>query len=354
MTDAHIVLAEMQHVLGFISVRSFSKVELSPGVVDHGLIKDTDECVRQLQRCFDEASRAIEDRSVFIAMPTSKVFTHVFSFPRELSDEHIQQAVAEQFTEYFPFELADAAYDWRSIEQTEQTQMVIVAACEKKFVEQYITLCERARMSIQAIDVKSQCIARAILPIPQKFDAYALVDLAGRVTSVSIFDSQGLQLTYAINHGADKLFELVAAQTGTDIETAADMLFHTCFFPRKNKKELSLTKNIEQHFYPIIEEVKRNISFFDHSRKGQVNSVTLSGLLSQTKGIDAYLSERVGMPVQCGNPLARVRYPKEISEPRIAMMYAAAIGLGLGALDRAHAQTRFNFLKHFAAATTAD
>lgn len=346
ISDASVEVVDLRHLFSSSSIKGLGRELLPAGIVVDGIIQDSDALIGYVKKAMEGAQpAAIEAGEVHCAVPESKVYIHVFSFPRDLGKKDIHQAIEIQFSEYFPFEIEDVYYDWDIVQETEQTLMVLVGATEKKYVDQLHELAEKMGTKIGSVDIESISTARAIVPEPGEQEAVMMVDMGARVISISVFDRHALQMTHALDVGGFSMNDAVVKKLEVENDVAEKM-----------RKEVSLINTSEEHaelfdvieaqLTPVIEEINRVHSFYEGNFRKQVEKVILCGGVSLMAGMEQYIAEKTGMTVEHGDALSFVKNSDTMSlSKEESLLYANVIGLSLGQLSRQFKQSRFNFLE---------
>jgi len=341
-----VAVAEIRQRFGAYTLRAANYISSSTPLVKDGLFINLSELTKNLRLALDQASpQAIKIGGAHFSVPVSVVFTHVFSFPRELDAKAIHEGIEVQFSEYFPFDMESAAYDWKVVQESDQTQMVLVAACDRQYVDQIVQLARSLQIEIAGIDIENIACSRTVLPELNSIDTALLVDLGPRVTAISIFGQEGLQSTLVLEIGCDKLNKLIADKFSITYQQA-DIFKHD--LPTMDKTSQPYRDALEliyHHLHPVVEEIKRSIRFFEGSRKRSVESVIITGEGSRLGDIGEYLSKKIDHPVQLAAPLQRLK-PQQLVTEDLATRHATAIGLALGGADRRFEANRYTINRY--------
>jgi type IV pilus assembly protein PilM len=342
LSDRSIEIVELRQRFGQFSLLACSRIEIPTGIIVNGTVKDSSAVAEKIHECARAATpQPLEISHAAFSIPESAVFTHLFTFPRSLTEKEVEEGIRLQFSEYFPCEPDEMAFDKKFMQKSEQTQSVIVAACEKKYVQQLIDIAKKSTITIDGIDVESMSTARALLPLPKKMEAYMLIDSGARVTSLSIFDDLGLQMTFAIGMAGEKLTEQIAKKRNCSTAEAEAL-----------KKQMDLhdaqyadLRNIcEEQYAPVFAEAKRMTRFFETASGKTIQEITLCGGTSRLRGFDAYVQTHLKQPVKVGNALRHVRHHDSLQDDTEGLLFANAIGLAIGLLDPKH-RASFNLLR---------
>jgi type IV pilus assembly protein PilM len=333
---------------GSVTVRGLDRCPLPEGLVTtNNLITDVPTVAEKLRHCLQSAApQPIEPEAVVFSMPEARVFTHLFSFPRDLDEGAVRAGVDVQFPEYFPFALAEAAYDWKVVQQSDQTQMVLVAACERRFAEQYSDLGKELGVVVAGIDIEPASTARAVLPPVKGIEAYLLVDMGEHVTSISLVGKAGLHSTRVFQIGGNDVLEQIAKKMGLDQLSAQQVLRALDLTPAQKEGEGELFTLAEAQLRPVVEEVKQARHVFEASMRRPVSGVVLCGALSRAQGMTAFIQTVIDLPVTAATLENRFRGLDKSAAGAEPILLANVLGLTYGAGEKAADRTRFNLLRH--------
>lgn len=342
IADTAIHVVEVRQRFGGNALLGYSTTDLPAGAVKNGVVHDTAAVADTLRRCLQDGKpKPLDIDSASFSVPEFTVFTHTFTFPRTLKPKEVEDGIRVQFTEYFPFELEEMVIDWRVTQKSEQTQSVLVCACEKTYIDHIREISEACGIEVQGVDIESMSTARALLPVAKKMEAFLLIDSGASVTSLSIFDESGLQMTSSLNCAGSMLTELIVKKRKLSMKEAEEW-----------KKTIDLVNANFSHVLPLIDsvygavhaEANRMMQYFEATTTKKVVAVYLCGGSSQLKGFDVYMHEHIPCTVLLGNPLQHIRHHDILPTNESPFVYTNAIGLTLAALDPKR-RAAFNFLK---------
>lgn len=340
-------VAELKQRFGTTTIRGLGRCPLPEGLVDDSTIRDIETVAEHIRHCLQRAKPLpIEPDAVAFSIPESKVFTHLFSFPRDLDEGAVRAGVDVQFPEYFPFSLAESAYDWKVVQQSDQTQMVLVAACERRFAEQYVDLGKALGMRVVGVDVESASTARAILPTLKGHDAYLQVDMGENVTSISIVGAAGLESTVVLDVGSSNVLEQIAKKMGLDRLSAQQLLRAIDLNPNQREGEGDLYQIAAAQLRPVAEEVSQARRVFEASMRRQIRAVVLCGGLSLAQGMPDFIGAVVDLPVEPALLDRRFKNIDALAPVSEQVLLANVLGLAYGAGEKPTDRSRLNFLRH--------
>lgn len=346
ISDASVEVVDLRHLFSATTIKGIGRQLLPKGIIVDGVIQDMESLAGHIRTaCKNAQPSSIDLGVIYGAVPESKVFTHVFSFPRDLGKRDIEQAILLQFSEYFPFEIEEVYVDWDIVQETEQTRMVLVGATEKIYVDQMRVLAKAIGAQLGSVDIESISTARAIVPVPDDQHAVMMVDIGARVTSLSIFDSNALHMTHALDIGGYSINEAIAKKKDVVEDVAEQMKRSFSLLPNADDPN-QVGAIVHSHFKPVLEEINRVRTFYEGNYRKTITEIVVCGGVSLMEGMDTYITNASGLPTSHGNALSFIKNSDifDLSKEE-SLLFANVIGLSLGQLSRQFKQSRFNFLE---------
>jgi Tfp pilus assembly PilM family ATPase len=86
----------------------------------------------------------------------------------------------------------------------------------------------------------------------------------------------------------------------------------------------------------IVSEIEKMMRYYSSKRDGQVKKIILTGGSANLKGLDSYVSKKLGLAVERGNPWKGLSYPNSLSPVlrEIAPSFSVAVGLATAGFER--------------------
>lgn len=334
--DETVRLVALEQQQDSIVVRAMGGVEFPHGIVESYRIIDPDALVEYIRSsAVHSLPKPIILQNLYSAVPQSKVRSHAFTFPSELDEKAIRSAIAIQFSEYFPFEPDEAIIDWRRVQQSESTQTIFVAACRKRYRDQLVDVADRLDTSLAKLDIESACAARAIMPYDIGDAASLLVHFGETVTSITVFDSRGMQYASSLYVGVENIVNQIAVTQATDYTAAHELMHEVNMNDSSVPTHQAAVSTLRSQIRPVIAEIERLMRLYKGTHFQKAEGVYLSGHLSVVHGIAGYMEEELQIPVQLGDSLLHVVGGKDIIQQKGYMApsrFDNAIGVALGGI----------------------
>ncbi len=131
------------------------------GLIQEGVVLDPPALGRALQLIWAKAK--LETNYAIVAIPDDKIYSRIFTFPRVLDDERINEAMSLATSFQLPFAQDDIYSDWETIGKTDTITEVLFSAIPKEVTHGFVTALSLAGIKPLALESHVDSIARAIV-----------------------------------------------------------------------------------------------------------------------------------------------------------------------------------------------
>lgn len=269
--------------------------------VPEGVIKDGDvqqaEQLTELVRALVEAAD-IRVKGVTINLPERHTFVKIINQPED-GGQDLQQAVAGALSQHIPYSPDEVYWDWQRLTQTAtQTQpQILIGASPRVTVDQYIDIFFQAGLRVDAAEIESIAIVRALFgPIPPD-NARIVIDL-GRTRSTLILVDHGIvQFSSTLRYAGRELNSFIADELRISPEQAerAKALFG--LDPKRGKGVLQSV--LTPHIDAIADAIAEVETFFQEHfpEHPPISKLHLTGSGALLRNIDIELQSRLQQTV---------------------------------------------------------
>lgn len=279
-----------------------SVVNLGYKQLPKDLIKTADGAAREdfivqaLRGLWQE--QKIKTKSVRLVVSDPAIYLRRISVPK-VAKEELTKAIKWQAEKYISFSIEDAIVEFQTLGlnlKENQNQMdIIIVAAKRETVNKYIGMLASARLIPVILDICPFAAAKACFKnyaIGQEA-ATAVIDLGASVTSIVVLKGDSLQFVRTIDLGA-------AEPLLADLAKEIDRSLAYC------EAELFIQK---------------------------MDRIILCGGGARLEGLDKFLAEKTGLPVEIGNPFKNIAVDPALlrasNTEQIAPNLMAALGAAL-------------------------
>ncbi|MCX6720504.1 MAG: type IV pilus assembly protein PilM [Candidatus Staskawiczbacteria bacterium] len=329
------------------SLVSYNDVKIAPGVVESGVIKDENSLAKIIRyACATIKGKKLKTKNVVVSLPEEKSFSQVIQIP-EMNEEELKTAVPLEAENYIPLPIAEVYLDFQvipPIKQYSKHTEVQIVAMPKRIVDSYVSCIKKAGLTAVAMETESEAIVRALVRGDNNPSVSLLIDFGGNNTNLVVYSGKSIRFSASILVSSEILTKAISKALKVDFYEAERLKLEYGLLGKKAGRSSTSSVNAEkvaQVIKPILEEmvcqIKKYLNFYrDHSSfeyflpDGKKERVLLCGGGAELKGFADFISQKLEIPVELGNPL--LNFPtKNVRVKNIIkkdlMSFTTAIGL---------------------------
>lgn len=326
---------------GSATLERIGQVALPVGAVHDGEIVDPGAvaaAISLLWRTF-----GFKGRRVALGLANQQVVVRQVDLPY-MAEPELRRSIAFQAQEHIPIPVEHAVLDLQVIENLQlpdgaRVSRIMLIAAQRSMVDAFISVVRRARLEPVGLDIHAFALLRALadVGVVDGGEGELLLDVGASTTNV------------VVHTGGMPRFVRILALGGSAI---TDSLMSSLHMTSDEAEETKAAVGIPtDHLLALEDERARIITeragrFIDDIRSSvdyyytQNNAVTirhavLTGGASQLPNLRERLAETLGIPVEYGRPIERLKLgklPLERAElERAEPFLAVALGLAMGA-----------------------
>ncbi len=274
-------------------IRSTSEVEVPEGLIQHAEIKDQEAVSELIRTLVEEAGpKKVSSNKVIVGVPEAQVYSMHVTAPKELNGEELDALVLKKATNFLPFTLETIAWDYNILSTGELEHDILFAAVRKEIVQAYANTVMLAGLDLIALEPEATSLTRALVSkdLVEEEKAVAIIDIGGRGTRMVFADALGQQLSISKAIGGMMITEALAKKKKLTAGRAEKKKI-------KDGLKGEVKEIVEKIYDPLIKEFMEARAYYEGKTKRKVTTVLLSGGAGQMKGLDAFLTEKIGLQV---------------------------------------------------------
>jgi len=251
---------------------SFGEAKIAPGIIDGGVVKDEVALAKIIRAaCGAVKGRKLKTKYAIASLPEEKSFLQVIQMPK-MSREELELAVPLEAENYIPMPIDEVYLDFQVIPSIKNKDYfnhleVLLIATPKKIVDSYVSCFKKAGLVPLALETESVAIARALVKKETNSSVLILVNLEENNTDFIVYSGNSVRFTASI--------------------------------PILPLEDLALQIKKYLNFY-------RGHSSYEYLLKdGKTEKILLCGGGAELKGLADFMSKKLEIPVELGNPLVK-------------------------------------------------
>lgn len=292
-------------------------------IIDQGVVADA---IKQLL-----VTSKIKTKSVVIAVGGRDVIVKKIQMDR-MSEPEAREVIRWEAEQHVPFDMENVELDFQILDpEGEGLQMtVLLVAAKRELVEGRISLLAEAGLEASIIDVDAFALHNAFeLNHPDDLSGVvALVNIGNEMTNINILEDGIPVLTRDLSLGVRKFREDMQRERGLSVEEADKIL-------QGFERNEALDPFLESRGEELAVGIERAAAFLQSASRsaGSLTRIFTVGGGARIPGLNKVLADRLRIPVEPGNPLARLNVADTafdaLSMDEVAPLLMLPIGLAL-------------------------
>ncbi len=326
ISDQSIKIVQLKNHSDKVKMQSFGKYKLKDGIVVNGEIKDSDALVSAIKSLVTKPIfGSISTSNVTACLPESHSFIKLITIEDSLNQ--ISDLIATEIEKFFPFTSNDLYLDWQIIKKHSGSIDVLVSAAPKSLVDSYITVLQKANLSVLALETESISLCRSLISENKKQNKnkkednnnYAIIDI-GAVGSIMVVCSPG---SIIMSMGLDVSGEKITKHIAETLEInrfQAEKAKIICGLD-KSKAEGIIHDILIEETNEMAKRIQNIINFFkdNYPNHEPIKKILISGGGSNVKNLKNIISDYLKIEVLDANVFLKIggdieEYNKKFTE----------------------------------------
>lgn len=336
-----IVVASMSKSKNGYAVEALAIGPMPPNAIQDGEIVDPTGVGEVLRGILDD--NGISAENAVVAIGGQSVIIRVINTDVMGPDE-LSTFINYEAERYIPFALDDVNLSSQIVGNVvddggnEQMEVLLVAA-QKNLVQSFISTAEEAGLTLSCVDVASFAVMRALEKTDYLDDnqTVAALLIQGPSTDIVVVSGGVPKFNRSILIGYSYLVDNLINSLGIDEDSAKYLLDQLDVDPQ-GYDELSpdieqATEIIRPALSELTGEISRSLDFSMSQGTATIDRIVICGRGAALRGLDRFLTTRLGIEVVVGNPFTGVDAGSVEVDESLAPTYITAMGLAMRGLD---------------------
>lgn len=315
-------------------VNGYAKKNLPKGVIEDCEIKDVALFSDIFKSAISLAKGKIKGSAVAVAVPENKVFIRIIKVPA-LSRSEIAETIKWETESNIPISMDEVYFDWQIVKREEETTKVLVVACGKKIIDNYLHVFDGMGIEVLVFEPESVAAGRCVIKTGEE-NPVVLIDIGSTETSISIYENGFPVFTSGSSFSGSMVTDMISKNKGIGVEKAEIFKIRTGMGGNIEEKQ-ELEKILQPLISGFVLEIERVLKFYaeklSQGGKQKISKIILSGGGSNLKGLSSCLAIKLRTQVDLANPWEN--FDMEGKLPGIskneAEKFVTAIGLAIRA-----------------------
>jgi len=353
ISDLSLKVIRLEKKKEVLALGYVGQAPIEPGIIEKGEIKKEQALVDIIKVALSKiGGRKLGTKYVVSSLPEEGAFLQVIQMP-VMEEEKLKKAVLFEAENYIPLSIDEVYLDSqiiaKSVNNSKQLD-VLIAALPKKTVDPYVSCLKKAGLEPWAFEIESQAIVRALIKEGRSSFPILIIDFGASRTSLMVFSGRSLISTFSIPISSYGFTERISKYFEIDKEEAGvlKMKYGIGAYPNgdnrkilKNVEAKKVFESLESCTNELVEGIRKYLNYYQtHIFKkypflggAGVRKIYLCGGGANLKGLPEFLSKKLKISVEKGNPWVNVSVRPLKDAPNLSLKeslsYVTAFGLAL-------------------------
>ena len=352
INDTSFKITKLKKKHGFLQLVSYGEKIVPKNIIEEGEIKDEDGFVKTLKLALtDIKGEKFKTKYVSASLPEQKSFSQVIKMPK-MEEKELKTAIVFEAENYIPLPAEQMYLDYKIISPKDSKSNkldVFIIAVEKRIVDSYVSCLKRSGLIPVALEGETQLIAKVLVKDEKSLDPIVLIDIGGDSSSLAVFAEHAVKFTSSLSISSRKITESIINSLGISLREAEHMKTkYGVGFKNPNHRAKAVVKATEPILNEMVVETKKYLDFYaEHDfsenssnskkEKNKIEKIILSGGGASLKGIEEFLSKKLNICVEIGNPWINFsnkiknKIPRDFDKKSLS--FVTSLGLSLTKID---------------------
>jgi len=327
---------------GAPELQQIARVELESGVVVGGDLREPEKLAEALRAFFKQ--HKLPKRGVRLGIANNRIGVRTFEIVGIDEPKQLANAIKYRAQDALPIPVEESVLDYQVLderidEEGRSVKRVLLVVAYRELVDRYIAACRKAGLELVGIDLEAFALLRAMAAPPEEGvsaeAALVVVGIGHERTTLAVSDGRVCEFARVLEWGGWALNVAVAralATTPSEAEPLKRLLdLNADVAPEglSAKQFVAARDAVLQQIQSFARELVSSLQFYQAQPDSLgIGELVLTGGTSQLPGLAEELQRLLGVKVQVGDPMARVKVRKKVREEQLGSL-AIAIGLGI-------------------------
>lgn len=302
-----------------------------------------DEYAQYLKSFFSEIG--FSTPNVVLGLDSRNVFLRVIEIPY-MSDRDLGNSIKFEAEQYIPLPLDQVELSYQRLDtgnnkdkkNTGDKINVQIVAAQKKHLERYISILQKANLTPKAIEPEALAVKRSLIDdtingTTKEIEDTIILDIGKAGSMISVISGGEVRFTRATLIAGDMITKALKEKINLTDQEAEE--YKMAYGMEEQHFDGKMFNTIKPIMDLLLSEIKRAIIFFTNSeRDANIKRVIITGGTALLPGVLVYLANNLEFEVQLGNPLRNISFSEKKPfmkklDANKANLYSVAIGLAL-------------------------
>jgi type IV pilus assembly protein PilM len=329
---------------GSVVLHQVAREALDDGIVVGGELRDPDALAESLKAFFRK--HKLPRKGVRLGIANNRIGVRTFEISGIDDPKQLANAIRFRAQEALPIPIDEAVLDYQVLSESTDaegvlTRKILLVVAYRELIDRYVSACKKAGLTLSGIDLEAFALLRALAP-PQDGTAansgaaLVAVSIGHERSTFAVSDGRTCEFTRVLEWGGGALNIAlarsldIAPSEAEPVKRALSLLEPTDVEGLTETQVAAAREAMQKQVQSFARELVSSLQFYQNQPGSLgIGEIVLTGGTAHLPGLAEELQRLIGVAVRIGDPLARVRVNRKVSDPEQLGSLAVAIGLGI-------------------------
>ncbi len=322
----------------------FAREDLEQAVVVAGELREPELLADALRAFFRK--HKLPRQSVRLGIANNRIGVRIFEIAGISDPRQLENAIRFRAQEVLPIPIEEAVMDYQILgervdEEGNTLVRILLVVAYRKLIDRYVEACRKAGLRLAGIDLEAFALLRALAEPRDEEDgpadaAVVVVAIGHDRSTFAVSDGRVCEFTRVLDWGGGILNVVIARELDVSPSEAAPVK-HALSLVNENVPE-GLTPEqaqrvrdaVRRQLQTFARELVSSLQFYQNQPGSLgIGEIVITGGTAHLTGLAEELQKLIGVRVNVGDPLARVKLGRKVADAEQLGSLTIAIGLGI-------------------------
>jgi type IV pilus assembly protein PilM len=317
---------------------------LEGGIIVGGELREPELLAEALRAFFRK--HKLPRQGVRLGIANNRIGVRILEIAGIEDSKQLENAIRYRAQEALPIPIEEAVLDFHVLgervdDEGRRVRRVLLVVAYRELIDRYVTACKKAGVRLAGIDLEAFALLRALgEPKPEDdppSDAALVVVSVGHDRSTfAVSDGRVCEFTRVLDWGGQTLDVAIARELDCAPSEAEplkrELSLAATGWPEELTQEQAdrAREAIRRQLQTFARELVSSLQFYQNQPGSLgIGEIVITGGTAHLGGVAEELQRLIGVRVQVGDPLLRVKLGKKLRETEQLGSLSVAIGLGI-------------------------
>ena len=322
-----------------------ARERLEHGIVVGGELRERELLAEALKAFFRK--HKLPRQGVRLGIANNRIGVRIFEIAGIADPKQLENAIRFRAQEALPIPIEEAVLDYhvlgeRTDEDGQLVRRILLVVAYRELIDRYVAACKKAGVRLAGIDLEAFALLRALgdpLPpdAPPSDAALVVVSVGHDRSTFAVSDGRVCEFTRVLDWGGSTLDVAIARELDCAPSEAEpykrELSLAAANVPEGLTKEQAdrAREAVRRQLQTFARELVSSLQFYQNQPGSLgIGEIVITGGTAHLSGVADELQRLIGVRVEVGDPLQRVKLSKKLREADEQLgSLAVAIGLGI-------------------------